>query len=585
MFCTNCGTQLKEGSKFCPKCGKPVTPGWNEQNSQSSGHNAQYFNQTGYGQQGYSQNSYGYEQYAQGDNSQHNNSSGNYNDNLKPVRPKGSRKKIIIPVSVGAAVIVLGVGAFAMTRTNFFKSKFLSPADYYQYVEKAYIDEAAEKISAAAQRSQTMDSLVIKAQIEDAGLAIMGAAGGYDLSGAVDDLENLEYKVESGRNDDITGQIVSLYSGNDCLVSAQLITDTTAGDIYFYSPEISPDYLKLNEYDSSLGNMGNMLSIMQTPNPELLSNLFSRYAGIMLEYAGEVQRENDTVTADGVRQDAMMLTVTFDGNQLSDLFTELARNARSDKELKQYILWLSAYASASYGGYGDSDELYNSFMDQLDMFIDDIQSTPVPEDVGMSMKLWVDSQGEIIGRSLEVSDGSYKQELLRYICAENGDKYGLELVFGDNTGQNGSYIIISGGGNKEGNLADGTLNVTVDGMEACKIDISDYDTKQAENGYINGTFAITSDSDPSLQGYGLLLTLSDNTDERTLDVSVTSNDVALGTVNIVFSETDYVPELPEMSNVETSYENYVQNINQEDVINRLSQNEFLSLLIGNTYAY
>lgn len=26
MFCKNCGTQLKEGAKFCPKCGTPVTP-------------------------------------------------------------------------------------------------------------------------------------------------------------------------------------------------------------------------------------------------------------------------------------------------------------------------------------------------------------------------------------------------------------------------------------------------------------------------------------------------------------------------------------------------------------------------------
>ena len=25
MFCRNCGAQLKEGAKFCPKCGTPVT--------------------------------------------------------------------------------------------------------------------------------------------------------------------------------------------------------------------------------------------------------------------------------------------------------------------------------------------------------------------------------------------------------------------------------------------------------------------------------------------------------------------------------------------------------------------------------
>ncbi len=38
MFCTNCGAKLPEGSKFCPKCGKPVTTAPNPE-SETKGKN------------------------------------------------------------------------------------------------------------------------------------------------------------------------------------------------------------------------------------------------------------------------------------------------------------------------------------------------------------------------------------------------------------------------------------------------------------------------------------------------------------------------------------------------------------------
>lgn len=31
MFCSHCGQELKEGGKFCPRCGAPVDPAQREQ--------------------------------------------------------------------------------------------------------------------------------------------------------------------------------------------------------------------------------------------------------------------------------------------------------------------------------------------------------------------------------------------------------------------------------------------------------------------------------------------------------------------------------------------------------------------------
>ena len=40
MFCRNCGTELNDGSKFCPSCGNAVDSPSNNQNNNSTNSNS-----------------------------------------------------------------------------------------------------------------------------------------------------------------------------------------------------------------------------------------------------------------------------------------------------------------------------------------------------------------------------------------------------------------------------------------------------------------------------------------------------------------------------------------------------------------
>ena len=107
MFCKNCGTQLTEGVKFCPRCGTPIP----EQKQTASQQTAA--------------------------------PSGTLHTAAPSPKKPGSKKKIIIPCVVAGAVLIVSVGAFAMTKTNAFKARFTDPVDYYKAVETAYIDKNA----------------------------------------------------------------------------------------------------------------------------------------------------------------------------------------------------------------------------------------------------------------------------------------------------------------------------------------------------------------------------------------------------------------------------------------------------------
>ena len=82
-----------------------------------------------------------------------------------------------------AAAAVIGVGVFAMTRTNFFKSRFSSPASYYADVEQAAINKAAEQTERSQAYLNQLTGFKANLTIEDAGMALFGTAG-YDMTDA-----------------------------------------------------------------------------------------------------------------------------------------------------------------------------------------------------------------------------------------------------------------------------------------------------------------------------------------------------------------------------------------------------------------
>ena len=326
MFCRNCGTEIKDGAKFCPRCGKAVGSSAQRNGAQAQQNRA-----------------------AQPGNKQRSHMQGG-----APRRPKKSKKKIIIPVAVAGAVVIASVGAFAMTRSNLFKSKFTDPTDYYKSVEKKAVEKAAASIEKAGSRQSDSAEITMNIALGSAAVSMMGLSG---VDGeAFEALNDLEIKMEYGQSDELTGAEIGLYSYGDCILSANAAVDMDNDEMYIQIPEVSPDCLWMDLTSDELSGMspGTLSAISDVPDMTLLTDMLTLYTNTALDSVEDVEREDDELSVEGVDQDAVLLTVTLDEDQLQDLFVGLLEAAQDDENLKEYIVWFGDIAIMS-DGYSYSD--------------------------------------------------------------------------------------------------------------------------------------------------------------------------------------------------------------------------------------
>ena len=76
---------------------------------------------------------------------------------------------------------------------------------------------------------------------------------------------------------------------------------------------------------------------------------------------------------------------------------------------RDYIVWLGDYlitagSSYSYSGYENGEQVYDSFVGELETRMEFLKENDSFDSVGLEMEVWVNSDGEIIGRTLTASE-------------------------------------------------------------------------------------------------------------------------------------------------------------------------------------
>jgi len=98
------------------------------------------------------------------------------------------------------------------------------------------------------------------------------------------------------------------------------------------------------------------------------------------------------------------------------------------------------------------------------------------------LSVWVNNAGDIIGMEIELEEGKFS-----FLAPENGKKNALEIKLE----AAGTKIVFSGSGVKSGDKLNGKYTLKAMNMNIVEIALIDYDTKTAENGYLNGAIEIT----------------------------------------------------------------------------------------------
>lgn len=180
-------------------------------------------------------------------------------------------------------------------------------------------------------------------------------------------------------------------------------------------------------------------------------------------------------------------------------------------------------------------------------------------------------------------------EVFNYQLARDKDDFGLLLTLGDPDDEYSGAMQFSGSGTMDGDLASGTFTLESYDEVMGELEISDYDTKAAEEGYLNGTFTVKGGSGTDMDGYGVKITSEDSEDSSTQSYSIVANDVELATLNLDIKwNSGYTPEIPddgELYDV-TDYDDmsdYEDSMDPYSLLESFEENPFLALLLEEMY--
>ena len=237
-------------------------------------------------------------------------------------------------------------------------------------------------------------------------------------------------------------------------------------------------------------------------------------------------------------------------------------------------------------GYGTAEDYYNEFIASLDDSLENMGA--IPSDVYVTMNVWVDSDGEIIGRTLDVAQSGESVQVFSYLTAASHGQFASNMVISDNSGNN---LILTGSGTLDGNVMDGSFTLTGTNVPVLTIGVHDFDMDQRDKGYINGTFVFSQTGDPQMANYSLSVSCASDDDTMDLSLSMLSNDVSLGALNVSFNQEKYSPVLPEGQYAyriadADALEEYAANLDVDGFMSGLMQNAFLKYVLeASGYVY
>ncbi len=524
MICKNCNSEVPEGESFCPVCGQKVEPemsGVPEEKGTEETEDKAYFEFEDAGQEA----------------------------DVKPPE-KSKRKKTAGIVAAAVLVLLIGIGVTAHAQiANFIKMNFGSTAEYYQYVETKNRDAGAEIFS--NQYKAYYDSLCGDEWKENATyklelgqtLKTMLSMTGTDFS-ALNDAGLVVSRKRSGGISQ--SRIRGCINGQD-VITLNMYVDMANSEGYAQIPEISSKYVDFSESlkllkNSNLGG-GNVFlygGMSYLPEPEKMRNLLITYSDIAIRNMDSVEKSSGELEAGEVKGNYTKFTVTCKGKEFYNMLLDMMNTMKDDQNIK-----------AIADKYGEG--AYETFSEFLKESIDALKSEEgkvMDEDLQMVMDVYVDGDGKIVGRVIDLKSKDGETITLTFIQPENGSEIGTELSFALN---GVTYVSLAGKGiRKDGKISgeykvslDESINPSKENIVSTKdlvtIKVTDLDEDKLAEGYMNGSITLSS-SGTTFSSYSLQFDVKGDKENKNSSISVLCGGDKLVTLTVLSDQKD-VPEI------------------------------------------
>ncbi|MCM1192066.1 MAG: DUF4854 domain-containing protein [Butyrivibrio sp.] len=461
-------------------------------------------------------------------------------------KPKKKKAPWIIAACVLAALAAVCV-VNAASLGNFFRRTFSSPEKYYQYVEKATVQELAEQ--SGSYYETLLAGLTEKKEYSaDAEFAIELGEGGQELIQMLETqgvdltwLKGLSIGIGWAMKDNLLGYDATLGLNSSDILSLRAILDPEEDSMYLQMPELSKEYIGFDMYEYS-GTSGEEILELYQEEQELMAalekilpeakdaeKLLQKYLLLALSGVNDVEKRTETIEAGDIRQKCTELEVTFDGKALSEILEKVLKEIPKDKELKKLFVSIVDGLMETEGLYSvmDGEYLWEMLTEEIEDALDSLDELEDVDDV-LVMKVYVDGKGKIIGRVLELVEGRDTYATISSLFLEKGGKFGIEFSVQPGSDRE-EGIELTGSGRKSGNKLTGDFEIAYAGMRVLDMKVSELDTGKLAQGYLNGSVQISFSKEiarllsESLSAYGTMYASMLADMQLTLDFQMAEN--------------------------------------------------------------
>ena len=468
-------------------------------------------------------------------------------------------------------------------------------ADDYASIEKnAWAEEVKNMASSYAASIEESQALVsgmqsdISLKIEDSGRSLLGFVAPFDISW----LNDITLANTVSFTDGKEGLLMKVLLNDNQICSLEYYLDSESQDVYMRIPELSDKYFKTNlkeaadqqasniesdieeltpddtdvdiptdnfasAYSDSISLSASLMSDLSSALPEasVIETLLDKYGSMLFDNLTEGESSQETLTAGDISQDCTVYEGQISSADAVKTATELLEAAKSDSDIESILnTWNDKLSS--------DKNLYESFTTAVDKGLNALKDTDTSdsEDSYLSTKIWVDENGRIAGRSLEIQEGDTTTPILTWQMPENGSDFGYLLTIASDDINTYS---LSGSGQIDGDKLNGTYELSLADSISAIIEVKDYDTVSAKEGNLNGNYKITfpsSDTDNEddyyssiLENFALVLDLNSEKDSGSVALSIENAGSTLGTLSITGGAGEAV-EIPDLASLKDVYD-------------------------------
>lgn len=468
-------------------------------------------------------------------------------------------------------------------------------ADDYASIEKnawaAAVKNMASSYAASIEESQALVSGMqsdISLKIEDSGRSLLGFVAPFDISW----LNDITLANTVSFTDGKEGLLMKVLLNDNQICSLEYYLDPESQDVYMRIPELSDKYFKTNlkeaadqqasniesdieeltpddtdvdiptdnfasAYSDSISLSASLMSDLSSALPEasVIETLLDKYGSMLFDNLTEGESSQETLTAGDISQDCTVYEGQISSEDAVKTATELLEAAKSDSDIESILnIWNDKLSS--------DENLYESFTTAVDKGLNALKDTDTSdsEDSYLSTKIWVDENGRIAGRALEIQEGDTTTPILTWQMPENGSDFGYLLTIASDDINTYS---LSGSGQIDGDKLNGTYEFSLADSISAIIEVKDYDTVSAKEGNLNGNYKITfpsSDTDNEddyyssiLENFALVLDLNSEKDSGSVALSIENAGSTLGTLSITGGAGEAV-EIPDLASLKDVYD-------------------------------